>query len=133
MVENTNNYKRELEEKKKKQQEAHLQLSKKRLIESIERKFNTANIGILALIEKHFGHLWGYNQQRRLTEDEREMANIWSILRAEILDHGNHQKRGAINEISEYTLNWEKYRITFLPVSLIGKNDKNDDSNDKDK
>lgn len=123
----TENYKKILEEKKKKQQEAHLQLSKKRLIDAIEKKFNTANVGILALIEKHFGYLWGHKEQRQLTEEEKEIANIWAILRTEILDHGNHQKRGAINEISEYTLNWEKYRITFLPVSLISKNDKDRD------
>jgi len=108
-------------EKKKKQEEAHLQLSKKRLIDAIDKKFNTANIGILAILEKYFGELWGHNRGGKLTLDEQEWQKRWSLARAEILDHGNHQKRGAINEISEYTLKWEKYHINFVPASLIKK------------
>ncbi len=115
------NNRREISEKKKKLEEAHLQLSKKRLMGNIEKKFNTANIGILALIEKYFGELWGHGEERRLTEDEKDWLQTWGLLRAEILDHGNHQKRGALNEISEYTLNWEKYHITFLPASIVKK------------
>lgn len=116
-------YKTQIEQKKKKVDEAHLQTSKKRLISAIEKKFSTANIGILALVEKHFGGLWAHGENRELTQEENQWRNIWSILRTEILDHGNHQKRGAINEISEYSLNWEKYHMNFLPVALIKKDD----------
>ena len=112
----------DIREKKKKLEEAHLQLSKKRLMGNIEKKFNTANIGILALIEKYFGDLWAHGENRKLSGEEKEWLQVWGLLRAEILDHGNHQKRGALNEISEYTLNWEKYHINFLPISIVKKN-----------
>jgi hypothetical protein len=114
-------FKKKKDEIKKRLEESNLKMSKKRLIGAIEKKFNTANIGILELIEKYFGRLWGHKENRKLTREEQEMREIWSILRAEILDHGNHQKRAAINEISEYSLKWERYHIDFLPVSLVKK------------
>lgn len=115
--------KKKKDEIKKKLEESNLKMSKKRLITAIEKKFTTANIGILELIEKYFGRLWGHNEKRKLTPEEQEMREQWLILRAEILDHGNHQKRAAINEISEYSLKWEKYHIDFIPVSLIKKSE----------
>ena len=41
------------------------------------------------------------------------MREIWEIVRAEILDNGNSQLRASINEINNYTVNWNRYQINF--------------------
>ena len=46
----------------------------------------------------------------------RQMAlNNMERVRASILDNGNTQLRAALNEISNYTINWERYTID-LPL-----------------
>ncbi len=118
-----NNFKRAITEMQKRKALADKESSKKRLMTHIEKKFKTTTIGCLALIEEHFGELWAHRENRSLTPEEQDWLERWKILRAEILDKGNFQMRAAMNEISEYTLNWEKYRMTFLPASLTKKED----------
>ena len=39
------------------------------------------------------------------------MRDVWEDVRAQILDNGNSQLRAAMNEISDYTISWDRHRI----------------------
>lgn len=88
--------------------------SKKRLLNNIQKKFDTTTIGSLAIIEDNFGFLWGhglpYNQ---LSEDQKDWREAWSDTRTKILDLGNSNLRAAQSEISQYTLTWNRYVTNF--------------------
>ncbi len=90
------------------------EFSKKRLLNNIEKKFNTTIIGSLAAFEEEFGFLWGhgipYNQ---LDEDQRELRSIWKNVRTRILDLGNSNLRGSQSEIAQYTMHWNRYVMNF--------------------
>jgi hypothetical protein len=112
------NLRKTLQDKKDKRDAANRELSKKRLITNISKKFNTSMIGALASIEEEFGELWGHGK-KELSRDEIYWRTKWESLRAAILDRGNSQLRAAINEVSEYSLSWERYSLTFLPATLL--------------
>ena len=40
--------------------EKYNEFSKKRLLNNLEKKFNTTIIGSLAVFEEELGHLWGH-------------------------------------------------------------------------
>ena len=88
--------------------------SKKRLLNNIKTKFNTTTIGSLAVVEDHFGHLWGHGvHPDDLTEEEKEWRETWNEARTKILDLGNSNSRGAQSEISQYSLSWNRYVTKF--------------------
>ena len=70
--------------------------SKKRLLNNIQKKFNTTTIGSLAIIE-----------------DQKDWREAWSDTRTKILDLGNSNLRAAQSEISQYTLTWNRYVTNF--------------------
>ena len=43
------------------------------------------------------------------------MKEIWENVRASILDNGNTQLRATINELNNYSINWERYKLE-IPV-----------------
>jgi hypothetical protein len=89
-----------LREQALKENEAKYRLnSKKRLLINITGKFRTTMIGSLAAFEKRFSHLW---------ENDPEMKALWDEVRTEILDLGNKNLRAAEQELSEYTILWDK-------------------------
>jgi hypothetical protein len=82
-----------------------------RLNSSIYRKFRTTFIGALSEFEKSFSHLWGYKKPlNELTESELYYRRLWEDTRTRILNNGNNQARAAENEISEYEVEWKRYR-----------------------
>ena len=88
--------------------------SKKRLSNIFTTKMKTCFIGAISSCENNLGFLWGHGKdEEELTEQERKMREIWEIVRAEILDNGNSQLRASINEINNYTVNWNRYQINF--------------------
>jgi hypothetical protein len=90
--------------------------SKKRLSNIISTKIKTSFIGAISCCEEHFGFLWGHGKEDvELDENELAMKEIWENVRAQILDNGNTQLRASINEISNYTINWDRYHME-LPV-----------------
>jgi hypothetical protein len=89
--------------------------AKRKLQKIIEKRFETAIIGILARCEKHFGDLWGFeNEYSTLSKQQKNMLEIWECLRSEILNHGNTQCRAAVDEISKYNVDENTYQIDFI-------------------
>jgi len=99
---------------RKTNEERYSQNSKTRLLKNIEKKFQTAMIGTLARCEEKFGFLWGFNQDKKLTKDQIEFQTLWEDLRTEILNHCNSQARAAMEEMSQYSISWNKYKTDFI-------------------
>jgi hypothetical protein len=94
--------------------------SRKRLIDNLTKKFSTTMIGALSEIEKTFGHLWGQGlNERDLTKSERDMREKYMELRTKILNNGNNQLRAAIEELNQYSTEWQRYRVDFFPASKL--------------
>jgi hypothetical protein len=88
---------------------------KKGLINQITKRFQTSIIGSLARFEDNFGHLWGFNSDKELTDKQIEFADLWEYVRTSILNHGNNQMRSAIDEIiSHIEKENELYRYHFM-------------------
>lgn len=94
--------------------------SKKRLMTNITKKFQTTMIGALAAFEAEFGHLWGLNSDKPPTEEENEWLEVWKDVRSAILDNGNGNLRACLDEISQYSITWDRYKIDFI----VKKDDK---------
>lgn len=88
--------------------------SKKRLLNNLNKKFNTTIIGSLAILEEELGHLWGHGlSYDQLNKEQKEYRKIWEKIRTEILDLGNSNLRGAQNELSQYSISWNRYITKF--------------------
>ena len=74
--------------------------------------------GSLKSLEKHFGFLWGHEEEDELTPEQQHMKDLFEEIRAEILDRGNNQARNLEAEFANYEINWLRYQIT-LPVKPI--------------
>lgn len=111
-----------VENTKHKNIKANYDFSKKRLIDNLTKKFNTTMIGSISLMEREFGELWGHGKtEEECNREEKYWRKKWNILRTELLNNGNNQLRASINEVGEYTMKWEKYSMTFFPVSTTHK------------
>ena len=84
--------------------------SKERLKKIARKKIQTTMIGALDTIEKHLGFLWEDDSQQ-----SRQLREIYSNVRQEILDRGNDQIRNLDNELNQYDIEWLRYHLT-LPV-----------------
>lgn len=94
--------------------------SRKRLMKTIERKFNTTMIGALAKFEEHFGSLWGHGcPPHERTLEERQWFEAWQEVRTAVLNNGNNQLRASLDEIAQYTMTWNRFQATFLPQQDI--------------
>ena len=90
--------------------------SKKRLSNIVSTKIRTSFIGAISTCEEHFGFLWGHGKEEAsLDDNELAMKEIWENVRASILDNGNTQLRATINELNNYSINWERYKLE-IPV-----------------
>lgn len=88
--------------------------SKTKLIQIIEKKFQTTFIGALSAIEEYFGQLWGHDKSTSArTVSEREWYDKFQELRAKILDNGNNQARAVVNELQQYLINWQGYNMNL--------------------
>ena len=116
------NYDRRGKRKNSKREEIFKQSSKKRLLNNIKNKFDTTTIGSLAIMEEFFGELWGHGlRYNELTEEEKEWRETWDEARTKLLDLGNSNLRASQNEISQYTISWNKYVTNFI---VVNKDDK---------
>jgi|SaaInlV_200m_DNA_2_1039689.scaffolds.fasta_scaffold137313_2 hypothetical protein len=92
--------------------------AKERLTKTTEKKFQTTMIGALDAIEKGFGYLWGTTESIGvpLTAEQRQMKELYAMVRSRILDVGNEQKRNFLNEMNRYEVKFIPYRmeITFV-------------------
>src|SRR5687767_633905 len=72
----------------------------KRLMDSIEKHFKTTFIGALNAVEKEFGLLWGAGlPESELSEDEYNWRKRWEIVRTNILNNGNNERRASLAEL----------------------------------
>tara|TARA_R100000008_G_scaffold34817_1_gene19792 strand:- start:1013 stop:1402 length:390 start_codon:yes stop_codon:yes gene_type:complete len=99
--------------------ERYKSVSKDRLLKISQKKIQTTMIGALSSVEKHFGFLWGYQQEGDLTAEQQHMKDLFEEVRAEILDRGNNQMRNLEAEMAHYDVNWLRYHmaIPFKPQS----------------
>lgn len=103
-------------DRRKRNLQAHREKgARERLSNILDKKFSTVTIGALAAFEDNFGYLWGHGQPlEELTPDQREMREYWEETRERILDNGNSNRRAARNEISQYTVTWNRYETEFF-------------------
>lgn len=101
-------------ERKRVMDENNRLYSKKRLADNMQKKIKTTMIGALSCFEDFFGELWGIDKaEEELTKEEMDYRDLWEKVRYEVLNKGNKQSRIAVEEIEEYTIMWNKYKIEF--------------------
>jgi len=89
--------------------------SRNRLMDAIKKKFNTTMIGALAAFEEEFGELWGDGLDiDDLTPNQLEERERWERVRSKVLDNGNDQSRSSMEEISHYTVSFNRYITKFI-------------------
>ena len=88
--------------------------SAKRLGTIIETKLKTSFIGALSQFEQEFGYLWGHGKgQDELTDEELKMRIKWEKVRNNVLNNGNNQIRAIQNELTQYTVKWNRYQYNI--------------------
>lgn len=89
--------------------------SRTRLMNAMQKRFNTTMVGALVAFEDEFGELWGNGlDTEELTPEQLEERDHWEKVRARVFDNGNDQARAAMDEISNYTVSWNKYVTKFI-------------------
>jgi len=121
MQEYDEEYQRNHEEFTKKQiarernQQKFKENSKQRLSQILEKKFKTTMIGAIVSLEETFGYLWGHGERYEdLNIEEKRFRNLWEKARNEILNKGNNQCRGALDELINYEISPTKYQTKFI-------------------
>ena len=111
-------------EYKKKREDRTKEVSKNRLYQVSKKKIQTTMIGALASIEKHFGFLWGQDEDdgevENVTPEQKQLREIYDEARSEILDKGNTQLRNLEFEFAAYDIVWKKNTV-MLPVKSRGE------------
>jgi hypothetical protein len=96
----------------RKQQE---ETAKRRFAKILETKLKTTMIGSISAFEKLFGSLWGNGKDiRELNQSELKWYELWQNVRTTILNNGNNQLRALMEELQQYTLEWNKYQTSFI-------------------
>lgn len=106
-------------------EQKYLDASKKRLEKIIGTKIRTAFIGALAAFEEEFGFLWGHDIDGPVTDEQKDLAQIWENVRTQILNNGNHQLRAAKQELENHLIKWNRYQYTLLHPDKIDNRNKN--------
>ena len=107
-------FKHQTSQRRSDKEEKYKDSSKRRLLSILKKKFDTTIIGSLAAFEERFGELWGHGLPlEHLDEDQLYWRELWNEARSTILDNGNSNLRAAQNEISQYTLSWNRYVNNF--------------------
>lgn len=89
--------------------------SKAQLLKIIETKLKTSFIAPLDYFENAFGILWGHGKSvSQLTNEERKFREIWNDIRNDVLNNGNNQIRAVKNELEQYSVTWNRYKVNFL-------------------
>ena len=74
-------------------------------------------IGALSTIEENFGFLWDDNYITLSVDQKNSMKELYNKVRSEILDRGNHQARNIDAELSQYDVEWLRYKLD-MPVVI---------------
>ena len=81
-------------------------------------------IGALDVVEKRFGFLWSFEGLEEMSEEQKQLKDIYDEARADILDKGNNQIRNLESEFSNYEVTKKRFQIN-LPVSEKNQEKKN--------
>ncbi len=92
------------------------EVSKDELFKICKKKIQTTMIGALDVVEKRFGFLWSFEGGDDLSEEQKQLKDIYDEARADILDKGNTQIRNLEAEFSDYEVTKKRYSIN-LPIS----------------
>ncbi len=92
------------------------EVSKDALFKSCKKKIQTTMIGALDVVEKRFGFLWAFEGSDELSDEQKQLKDIYDEARADILDKGNTQIRNLESEFSNYEVTKKRFSIN-LPVS----------------
>lgn len=114
-----NGYKTLIQIKRENEARRHLKYktdSKDRLKKIACKKIETTMIGALDTIEKKLGFLWAADDNGKLSNTARQLKELYSQIRQEILDRGNTQIRNLNTEIDQYDVEWLRYNLV-LPVN----------------
>lgn len=79
-------------------------VDKNRLSKVIANKLQTTMIGALAAIEEGFKEVW-----------DEEHTEVYESIRKRILDLGNKQIRQVDDELDNYDVKWNRFKLN-LPV-----------------
>ena len=94
--------------------DSYNEMSKKRLMNNLQKKFNTVAVGALVAFEETMGELWGHGlPYEKLTEEQKEYRKKWEQIRTKVLDLGGTNCRAAKSEIAQYSLRWNRYVMNF--------------------
>ena len=98
-------------------QDRHAEYSQIKMENELAAKMRTIMIGALDSIEKKLGPIWGCNEKRQLTQEERDLAEVYAELRTEILDKGNTQIRNIKPFLELFNLEYVGYKLEIrMPV-----------------
>lgn len=89
--------------------------SRARLQRVLTTKMRTTFIGALSAVEQAFGELWGHNSNSQRDAKQEKWRQVWETCRGTILNNGNAQLRAVENELTQYTVGWNRCQKT-LPV-----------------
>ncbi len=99
-----------VKQREKREREAFLVASKEALRKACRKKIDTTMIGAINVIELELFVLMGENDSHSL-----KLREAYGRIRSKILDNGNNQKRIIDEEISQYTVEWNKQTLV-MPV-----------------
>lgn len=116
---------RQHSEYKKIKEDKYTSDSKDRLSKILKKKVETTMIGALSSIENHFGFLWEVDIDEVPTAEKKLMYELYQKIREEVLNKGNSQARNIDAELSQYNVNWLKYR-NVIPVKETRKEGNNE-------
>lgn len=89
---------------------------KERLRDIITKKMKTVMIYPLSQVEETFGILFGLGKEDNdLTHEEFEWREKYYKMREKILNLGNKNIRNMQEELSLYSVIFERYKTVFLP------------------
>jgi hypothetical protein len=83
-----------------------------KLLDEVEKRFQTLMIGAISRVEKSFGYLWNHGNKPE-SETQEAFKQKWDNLRTELLNHGNNQIRLAINTIEDYLDGSNKFSYQY--------------------
>lgn len=102
-------------QREKKERETFLLASKEALRKTCRKKIDTTMIGAINVIELELFGLMSENDSLSL-----KLREAYGRIRSKILDNGNNQKRIIDEEISQYTVEWNKQTLV-MPVRNISE------------
>lgn len=83
------------------------QRSHERLVKLLSKFIDTTMIGAIAALENALPDNPNVSQE--------ELDDMFEVVRKQILDNGNKQKRAMFDEMSRYEVEWKRYHMD-LPV-----------------